>query len=150
MQLDIMKSDERQASSCHILTISAYSTILQHLLWECCARHLAKCKFVLFAKEKYRSCLKVITNFCGRFVSDFLSAYRWVELKLFGHSVFELSYKGVSFCWRAYRNLGTGFTCANSVMGPFTNTTGTTTPLTTFDERGITYLATTNAGWLPY
>ena len=27
---------------------------------------------------------------------------------------------------------------------------GTTTPLTAFDERGITYLAATNARWLPY
>ncbi|KAK9996519.1 hypothetical protein SO802_021205 [Lithocarpus litseifolius] len=35
-------------------------------------------------------------------------------------------------------------------MGPFTDTAGTTTLLTTFNERGITYLAATNAGWLPY
>ena len=35
-------------------------------------------------------------------------------------------------------------------MGPFTDTTRTTIPLTTFDERGITYLAATNARWLPY
>ena len=27
---------------------------------------------------------------------------------------------------------------------------GTTTSLTAFDEREIMYLATTNAGWLPY
>jgi len=35
-------------------------------------------------------------------------------------------------------------------MGPFVDTVGTTTPLTGFDERGITYLAATNARWLPY
>ena len=35
-------------------------------------------------------------------------------------------------------------------MGPFMATAETTTPLTAFDERRITYLATTNAGWLPY
>ena len=35
-------------------------------------------------------------------------------------------------------------------MGPFMATAGTTTPLTAFDERGITYLAATNARWLPY
>ena len=35
-------------------------------------------------------------------------------------------------------------------MGPFVNTAGTTTPLTNFEERGITYLAATNARWLPY
>ena len=35
-------------------------------------------------------------------------------------------------------------------MGLFVDTVGTTTPLTNFDETGITYLATTNAGWLPY
>ena len=29
-------------------------------------------------------------------------------------------------------------------------TVGTTTPLTAFDERRITYLAATNARWLPY
>ena len=36
------------------------------------------------------------------------------------------------------------------MIGPFIDTTGTTTPLTSFNERGITYLATTNAGWSPY
>ena len=35
-------------------------------------------------------------------------------------------------------------------MGLFVNTVGTTTPLTSFNETGITYLAATNAGWLPY
>ena len=29
-------------------------------------------------------------------------------------------------------------------------TTGSTTLLEAYDERGITYLAATNAGWLPY
>ena len=35
-------------------------------------------------------------------------------------------------------------------MGLFVDTVGTTTPLAGFDETGITYLAATNAGWLPY
>ena len=35
-------------------------------------------------------------------------------------------------------------------MGPFVDTAGTTNPLTGFEERGITYLAATNARWLPY
>ena len=47
-------------------------------------------------------------------------------------------------------NLGSGFTCADSMMGPFMAITRTTTPLTAFDERRITYLAATNARWLPY
>ena len=75
MQLDYLQGDERQAGSCHIITTSVHSTILQHLLWERCARHLAKCKFVHFAKEKFRSCPKVIIDLCGRFASDFLLAY---------------------------------------------------------------------------
>ena len=41
-------------------------------------------------------------------------------------------------------------TRVDSVMSPFTDTIGTTTLLTAFDERGIKYLAATNAGWLPY
>ena len=32
-------------------------------------------------------------------------------------------------------------------MGPFINAVGTTTLLTDFEERGITYLVATNAGW---
>ena len=35
-------------------------------------------------------------------------------------------------------------------MGLFMATTGTTTPLTVFDKRGITYLVATNAKRLPY
>ena len=35
-------------------------------------------------------------------------------------------------------------------MGLFVDTVGTTTPLVGFDKTGITYLTTTNAGWLPY
>ena len=46
--------------------------------------------------------------------------------------------------------MGAGYTCTDSVMGPFVDTAGTTTPLTSFEERGITYLAATNAEWLPY
>lgn len=58
--------------------------------------------------------------------------------------------KGMGFSWRACRSFGSGFTYANSVMGPFTGTAGKTTPFVAYDEKGITYLATTNAGWLPY
>ena len=35
-------------------------------------------------------------------------------------------------------------------MGLFVDIVGTTAPLTGFDEAEITYLAATNAGWLPY
>ena len=58
--------------------------------------------------------------------------------------------EGVGFSWTAYRNLGTDYTCADSVMGSFVDTVGTTTPLVSFDETEITYLVATNAGWLPY
>ena len=71
-------------------------------------------------------------------------------MKPFGHLVVEFFDKGVGFSWRAYRSLGTGFTCADSTMSPFVDTAGTTTPLTGFDERGITYLVATNVGWLSY
>ena len=46
--------------------------------------------------------------------------------------------------------MGTGYTCIDFAMGLFVDTVGNTTPLTSFDETGITYLAATNAGWLPY
>ena len=66
------------------------------------------------------------------------------------HHIVEFFDKGVRFSWRAYRHLGAGYTCADSVIGQFVDTVGTTTPLVGFEERGITYLAATNAGWLPY
>ena len=58
--------------------------------------------------------------------------------------------EGVSFSWRAYRNLGINYTCMDSAMGSFVDTVGTTTPLVSFDETWITYLAAPNARWLPY
>ena len=51
---------------------------------------------------------------------------------------------------RAYKNLGIGYTCVDFAMGLFVDIVGTTAPLTGFDEAEITYLAATNAGWLPY
>ena len=111
---------------------------------------MAKCKPVCFVKEKYQSCPKVITDSCGRFESVFLLAFRWSGLKPTSYSVVESFDEGVGFSWRAYRNLGIGYTCVDSAMGLFVNTVGTTTPLTGFDETGITSLAATNAGWLPY
>ena len=71
VQLDILRSNESQAGSCHIVTSSVHSTILQHLLYEHCAKHLAKCRPVHFAKEKYQLCSRVITDFYGRFEFDF-------------------------------------------------------------------------------
>ena len=47
-------------------------------------------------------------------------------------------------------NLGFGYTCVDFAMGLFVDAVGTTTPLTGFDETGITYLVATNARWLPY
>ena len=111
---------------------------------------MAKCRPFCFVKEKYQSCPKVITDFCGRFESVFLLAFRWSGLKPISYSVVESFDEGVGFSWRAYRNLGIGYTCVDSAMGLFVNTVGTTTPLTGFDETGITSLAATNAGWLPY
>ena len=142
--LDILHCDEDQAGSCHIVTSSVHSTILQHLLHKC-ARHLAKCRPVRFAKERYQSCPKVITDFY-RFKFDFPLAFRWVGLKPIRHPVIEPFDKGVEFSWRAYRKLGTGFTCADSAMGPFIDTAGTTTPLKGFEESCITYLVATNVG----
>ena len=86
---------------------------------------MTKCGPVRFAKEKYQSCLRVITNFCDRFEFDFLLAFRWSNLKPIGYSVVKFFDEGIGFSWRAYRNLGTSFTCINSAMGLFVNTVGT-------------------------
>ena len=76
--------------------------------------------------------------------------FHCVSLKPIGHAAVESFDQGVGFSWRAYRKLGAGYTCVDSAMGLFVDTVGTTTPLTNFDEIGITYLVATNAGWLPY
>ena len=102
---------------------------MQHLLYEHCAKHLLKCRPSHFAKDKYQS---------------------RVGLKPIGHSAVESFDQGVGFSWRAYKNLGIGYTCVDFAMGLFVDIAGTTAPLTSFDEAEITYLAATNAGWLPY
>ena len=71
-------------------------------------------------------------------------------MKPIDHYAIESFDQGIKFSWRAYRELGTGYTCVDSAMGLFVDTVGTTTPLTGFDETRITYLAATNVGWLPY
>ena len=111
---------------------------------------MAKCRPVRFAKEKYQSCPRVITDFCGRFEFVFPLAFHWSGLKPIGYSIVESFDEGVGFSWRAYRNLGFGFMCVDFTMGLFVDTVRATTPLTGFDKTGITYLAATNAGWLPY
>ena len=146
----MLRSDESQAGSCHIVTTSVHSTILQQLFFEHCAQHLAKCRPVRFVKEKYQSCPRVITDFCGRFKFDFPLAFRWSILKPIGYSVVESFNEGVGFSWRAYINLGSSYTCINSAMGLFIDTVGTTTSLTGFDEKRTTYLVATNVGQLPY
>ena len=150
VQLDILRSNESQVGSCHIVTSSVHSTILQRLLFERCAQHLAKCRPARFVREKYQSCPRVITDFCGRFESDFPLAFRWSSLKPIGYFVVESFDEGIGFSWRAYRNLGTDYTCIDSAMGLFVDTIETTTPLASFDEIEITYLAATNVEWLPH
>ena len=76
VQLDILRSDESQVGSCHIVTSSVHCTILQQLLFERCAQYLTKCRPTQFAKENYQTCPRVITDFCGRFKSDFPLAFR--------------------------------------------------------------------------
>ena len=105
---------------------------------------MAKCRPVRFVKEKYQSCPRVITDFCGRFKFDFPLAFRWSILKPIGYSVVESFNEGVGFSWRAYINLGSSYTCINSAMGLFIDTVGTTTSLTGFDEKRTTYLVATN------
>ena len=79
VQLDILHNDENQAGSCHIVTSSVHCTILQQWLFERCAQYLTKCRPTRFAREKYQSCPRVITDFCGRFESDFPLAFRWSD-----------------------------------------------------------------------
>ena len=81
VQLDILRSDESQARSCHIVTSSVHYTILQQLLFERCAQYLAKCRPAHFARDKYQTCLRIITDFCGRFKSDFPLAFPLVWLE---------------------------------------------------------------------
>ena len=89
VQLDILRSDESQACSCHIVTSFVHSTILQHLLYKHCTKHLLKCRPSRFAKDKYQSCPQAIIDFCGRFESDSPLAFHWVGLKPIGHSAVE-------------------------------------------------------------
>ena len=102
VQLDILRSNESQVGSCHIVTSSVHCTILQQLLFEHCAQYLAKCRPARFARDMYQTCPRIITDFCGKFESDFPLAFCWSGLKPIGYSVVESFDEGVSFSWRAY------------------------------------------------
>ena len=84
------------------------------------------------------------------FTVDLSLIFRWSGLKPIGYSVVESFDEGVGFSWRAYRNLGANYTCIDSAMSSFVDIVGTTTPLASFNEMGITYLVAINARWLPY
>ena len=66
----------------------------------------------------------MITDFCGRFESNFSLAFRRFGLKPIAYSVVKSFDEGVGFSWRAYRNLGADYTCADSTMGLFVDTLG--------------------------
>ena len=100
VQLDILRSDKSQAGSCHIVTPSILYTILQQLLFERYVQYLTKCRPAHFARDKYQTCPRVITDFCGRFESDFPLAFRWSGLKPIGYSVVESFDEGVGFSWK--------------------------------------------------
>ena len=63
VQLDILRSDESQAGSCHIVTSSVHCTILQQLLFERCAQYLAKCRPARFARVSTRHVRGQLLNF---------------------------------------------------------------------------------------
>ena len=86
----------------------------------------------------------MIIDFCVGFVIEFPLAYCWVGLKPFSYPSVEFFYE-LGFSRTACRGFNAGYTCTDSLMGLFMATTGTTTLLVAFGERGITYLATTNA-----
>ena len=69
-------------------------------MFERCAQYLAKCRPARFAKEKYQSCPREITNFCGRFESDFPLAFRWCGLKPIDYSAVKSFDEGMGFSWR--------------------------------------------------
>ena len=75
VQLDILRSDESQAGSCHMVTSSVHSIILQHLLYKHYAKHLSKCGPFHFTKEKYQPYSQAITDFCDKFESNFPLAF---------------------------------------------------------------------------
>ena len=52
---------------------------------------------VHFAKEKYQSCPRVITDFCSKFESDFPLAFHCSGLKPIDHSIVESFIKGIGF-----------------------------------------------------
>ena len=52
----------------------------------------------------------MITDFCGRFESNFPLAFRWSGLKPIGYSMVESFDESVGFSWRTYRNLGADYT----------------------------------------
>ena len=81
-----------------------------------------------------RKSISLVRELLLIFVSDSSLSFCWSGLKPIYHPVVEFFNRGVGFSWRAYKHLGAVYTCADTVMGQFVDTVGTTTPLVGYGD----------------
>jgi hypothetical protein len=147
-QLNLLHDCEIEGDSCHIITASFNTTVLQNFFWE----HSVSYTFV--AKDKKAAWGK-FSNLPQRFLDrspDFQDnlplVYRWVGLKTRDHKlVASLDFEG-NVSLRPYGEDYPGFSCI-STFSWFSQSASLNYELKAEESWGLAYLSAISPGWLP-
>jgi hypothetical protein len=148
IQLDLLHAEELVGESCHIVATVFNSSIMHTFLWEHALEYITKGRKPYEARKKFASMSEEVAAHVGNFQGDIPAVYHWVGSKFYDHSLISSLDSESKVCWRPY-----GITHRNfvyeSVMSGFRDVEAQDYTLIAGDVRSLTYLSTTNAGWLP-
>uniref|UniRef100_A0A2N9FRU8 Aminotransferase-like plant mobile domain-containing protein n=1 Tax=Fagus sylvatica TaxID=28930 RepID=A0A2N9FRU8_FAGSY len=147
-QLDLLHAKELAGASCHIVTTAFNSSIMHTFLWEHALEYIRKGRKPYEGRNKFTSMPDGVVANVGDFQGDVPAVYHWVGSKFYDHSLISSLDSESKVCWRPYGVSHRGFVY-ESVMSGFSNIEAQDYTLVAGDMASLTYLSTTNAGWLP-
>ena len=80
-QLDLLHGDEVEGNSCYTITLSLHYAILQVFMWDRSYVTLAKCRNMMYVKDKFQGSPEVIKGLCGSYTNSHLIIFCWSNLK---------------------------------------------------------------------
>ena len=80
-QLDLLHGDEVEGNSCYTITLSLHYAILQVFMWDRSSVTLAKCRNMMYVKDKFQGSPEVIKGLCGSYTDSHPIIFCWSNLK---------------------------------------------------------------------
>ena len=148
IQLDLLHAEELVGESCHIVATVFNSSIVHTFLWEHALEYITKGRKPYEAWKKFASMPEEVAAHVGNFQGDIPAMYGWVGSKFYDYSLISSLDSESKVCWRPYGITYYSFVY-ESVMSGFRDVEAQDYTLIAGDVRSLTYLSTTNAGWLP-